>query len=84
MQASQMREHLKIIGSHRNSNKIIDIAEDCTKTNLVSKPVINAKNSTAVNTYEQALAFLRGEPTTADEFIPTLFTAKVCQQRAIP
>lgn len=29
MQELQMREQLKIIGSHRNSNKILAIAEDC-------------------------------------------------------
>jgi ubiquitin carboxyl-terminal hydrolase 25 len=29
MQESQMRQQLKIIGSHRKSTKILDIAEDC-------------------------------------------------------
>jgi len=31
-QESQMREHLKLIGTHRNSSKILDIAEDCKNT----------------------------------------------------
>ena len=30
----QMREQLKVIGRHRNSNKILDIAEDCVCTPL--------------------------------------------------
>ena len=29
---SQMREHLKLIGTHRNSRKILNIAEDCKNT----------------------------------------------------
>ena len=84
MQASQMREHLKIIGSHRKSNIILDIAEDCTNSPMMYRIVINTETLTAVNTYEQALAFLRGESTTADDFIPTLFTAKARHQKDIP
>jgi ubiquitin carboxyl-terminal hydrolase 25/28 len=39
MQELQMREQLKIIGSHRNSNKILAIAEDCkdTLTNMLEE-----------------------------------------------
>jgi hypothetical protein len=32
MHEAQMREHLKIIGRHRKSSKILGIAEDCMYT----------------------------------------------------
>jgi ubiquitin carboxyl-terminal hydrolase 25/28 len=44
MQQSQMREHLKIIGTHRNSKKILDIAEDCRRTHQYVEIVIDANS----------------------------------------
>jgi hypothetical protein len=77
MQEPQMREHLKLIGTHRHSSQILHIAEDCKDTHsLYVEIVIDNQLPSAVNSYEQALAFLRGEQNTADDFIRTLFTTK--------
>ena len=74
---TDMRGHLKVIGQHRNSQRIKDVAEDGEL--LLGVPSqITADVETALNTYEQALAFFDADPTVADEFVPTLFTTKVC------
>ncbi len=82
-QDAQSREQLRIIGNHRKSKKILDIADDCMSTmhpKLVLRPPEPESvtdSLIALNTYEQALAFLNGDETTHDEFMPSLFTSKV-------
>lgn len=74
---TEMRGHLKLIGQHRNSQRIKDVAEDGEL--LPSEPLqITTYMVAALNTYEQALAFFDAHATVADEFLPTLFTTKVC------
>jgi A repeated domain in UCH-protein len=75
-QESDMRARLKIIGVHRASQRIIDVAEDgrCLHGMISSShnlPFV------ALNTYEQALAFFDAQATLPDEFFPTLYTTKV-------
>jgi len=47
MQESAMREQLKIIGSHRKSKKILEVAEDCTNNSSdvfeISKSVLKVQ-----------------------------------------
>lgn len=71
-----MRGHLKTIGKHRRSQRIRDVAEE---GKLIIVPIFsNSTHSlTALNNYEQALAFFDVDATTADEFFPTLYTTKV-------
>jgi ubiquitin carboxyl-terminal hydrolase 25 len=79
---AQMLEHLRVIGSHRQSRRILDVAEDCTSTySNPTRIIIDTKISSAVNSYDQALAFLRGEPATPDDFILPLFTAKASHEQ---
>lgn len=79
---AQMREHLRVIASHRKSRRILDVAEDCTSTySNLTRIMIDTKISSAVNSYDQALTFLRGEQATSDDFILPLFTAKASHEQ---
>jgi len=76
-----MREHLKVIGMHRKSSKIIGVAEDCMYTPFSMLNIwIDTEVWAAINSYEQALAFLTGQPNTTDDFILTLLTTKASQE----
>ena len=89
-QDAQSREQLRIIGNHRKSKKILDTADDCMNTMHVKfilhappEPEHVTDSLTALNTYDQALTFLNGDENTQDEFIPSLFTSKVCNPNSV-
>jgi ubiquitin carboxyl-terminal hydrolase 25 len=75
---ADMRAHLKIIGLHRQSRKIQDVASDGKLPNRAPPQSQSQLTSlTALRTYEQALAFFEAPPTLADEFFPSLYATKV-------
>ena len=75
-QEAEMREQLKLIGSHRKSKRILSIAEDCMDPSK-HREMISTKLLLAINTYQQALAYLNCEETTGDDFIVTMYASKV-------
>lgn len=77
-QQAQSREQLRIIGHHRKSKKILDTADDCKNTMTIQNSFATKLVIVAI-TYEQALAFLNGDESVADDFIPSLFTMKASQ-----
>ncbi|KEF51809.1 uncharacterized protein A1O9_12146 [Exophiala aquamarina CBS 119918] len=71
----ELRDYLRIIGVHRNSKKLLDMAENgrAVKIHLYTSLT---HSDLVLETYEQALLFLDASPTNEDEHIQALFAVK--------
>lgn len=76
-QESELRNHLRIIGTFRNSSKVLAVANNSKSQ---SRRTFNAHTLTldaVMDNHEQALQFLGADATVSDDSITALYTVKV-------
>jgi len=78
---AELRKHLGIIGQHLSNDRLRDIADDC-ESMTPPENVGRINKILALETYEQALAYLDVEKSTPNEFLITMYSVKVSRPRS--